>query len=70
VQAAYRRPVGLGDHHYGLCLDAIRIRAFRGETDETDLDRYFAIAFGHAKVCPIAMLTPADSLDRNDAPGS
>jgi hypothetical protein len=32
--------------HQGLCLDAIRIRAKRGETDATDLDVYFAIAFG------------------------
>ena len=32
--------------HQGLCLDAIRIRAKRGETDATDLDMYFAIAFG------------------------
>lgn len=32
--------------HGGLCLDAIRILAKRGETDVADLDRYFAIAFG------------------------
>jgi hypothetical protein len=32
--------------HQGLCLDAIRIRAKRDETDATDLDSYFAIAFG------------------------
>ena len=32
--------------HRGLCLDAIRIRAKRGETGGNDLDRYFAIAYG------------------------
>ncbi len=32
--------------HHGLCLDAIRIRAHRGETDQTDLNRYFSIAYG------------------------
>jgi hypothetical protein len=31
--------------HHGLCLDAIRIRACRGETDQADLDRYFGIAY-------------------------
>jgi hypothetical protein len=30
----------------GLRLDAIRIRARRGKTDETDLDSYFSAAFG------------------------
>jgi len=35
--------------HQGLCLDAIRIRAKRGETDATDLDSYFAIAFGEER---------------------
>ena len=32
--------------HSGLCLDAIRIRAKRGETDETDLNSYFSVAYG------------------------
>ncbi len=31
--------------HKGLCLDAIRIRAHRNETDSEDLDRFFAIAY-------------------------
>jgi hypothetical protein len=31
--------------HDGLCLDAIRIRAHRGETDSEDLERFFAIAY-------------------------
>jgi hypothetical protein len=35
-----------GGSHAGLCLDAIRIRAQRGETDSEDLDRFFAIAYG------------------------
>jgi len=35
-----------GNSHHGLCLDAMRIRARRGETDEADLDRYFVIAYG------------------------
>jgi hypothetical protein len=32
--------------HRGLCLDAIRIRAKRRETDQADLDAYFAVAYG------------------------
>jgi hypothetical protein len=32
--------------HRGLCLDAIRILAKRGETDETDLESYFSVAYG------------------------
>lgn len=32
--------------HNGICLDAMRIRARRGETDATDLDRYFSMAYG------------------------
>lgn len=32
-------------NHDGLCLDAIRIRAHRGETDSEDLDRFFTIAY-------------------------
>jgi hypothetical protein len=32
--------------HRSLCLDAIRIRAKRRETDTTDLENYFAIAYG------------------------
>jgi hypothetical protein len=32
--------------HNGICIDAIRIRARRNETDAEDLDRFFAIAYG------------------------
>jgi hypothetical protein len=35
--------------HDGLCLDAIRIRAHRGETDSEDLERFFAIAYGRER---------------------
>ena len=42
---AIARALRMSDHG-GLCLDAIRILAKRGETDVADLDRYFAIAFG------------------------
>jgi hypothetical protein len=38
-----------GSSHRGLCLDAIRIRAKRGETDATDLDNYFAVAYGRER---------------------
>jgi hypothetical protein len=34
-----------GSDHGGLCLDAIRIRAHRNESDADDLDRFFAIAY-------------------------
>jgi hypothetical protein len=34
------------NRHPGLCLDAIRIRAKRCETDLTDLDMFFSIAYG------------------------
>jgi hypothetical protein len=32
--------------HQGICLDTIRIRAKRGETEAADLDSYFSIAYG------------------------
>lgn len=35
-----------GSSEHGLRLDAIRIRAKRGETDTTDLDNYFTTAYG------------------------
>ncbi|MEH2567133.1 NACHT domain-containing protein [Bradyrhizobium sp. AZCC 2289] len=35
--------------HDGLSLDAIRIRAHRGETDAEDLDCFYAIAYGRER---------------------
>ena len=35
--------------HHGLCLDAVQIRAHRGETDKTDLDRFFSIAYSRER---------------------
>jgi NACHT domain len=36
-------------HHHGVCLDAIRIRAHRDETDLEDLERFFTIAYGRER---------------------
>lgn len=38
------------DSHRGLCLDAIRIRAKRGETDATDLNSYFVVEYGKKRL--------------------
>ena len=46
--------------HRGLCLDAIRICAKRGETGGNDLDRYFAIAYGRDRFSESALFSARD----------
>jgi hypothetical protein len=53
--------------HNGICLDAIRIRAHRNETDGEDLDRFFAIAYGKEQFYSYSFFAPdlADHFARN-----
>jgi hypothetical protein len=44
--------------HNGLCVDAIRIRAHRNETDGEDLDRFFAIAYGKEQFFSYSFFAP------------
>lgn len=44
--------------HDGLCLDAIRMRARRNETDADDLDRFFAIAYERDRLFSDSFFAP------------